>query len=139
MAAPKSTFGSRSQPSGLMDGQLCREATLFPALTDCQTGPGEHFGHHRVLTVNPCEVSLTILLHSQPLRRFVLGQAIKSDAIDANYKRQEREQKSNRGFPAPVNGAILKRYSTLIHLVRRHSRADINHLGYRNKVCAQRG
>ena len=83
-----------------------------------------------MLTVNACEVSLTILLHSQPLRRFILGEAVKVEAVKANCKRQEREQECNRGVPTPVKAAILKRYSTQMHLVRRHSCANLNHFRY---------
>src|SRR5258708_426576 len=79
-----------------------------PALTRCQTDPGQHLQHHRGLTVDAHEVSVTIFLNGRPLCRFVLRQAVKVDVIQPNGKRQNREQERNCGIPMPAPGTNLK-------------------------------
>src|ERR1700739_4524486 len=79
-----------------------------PALTRCQTHPGQHLQHHRVLTVDAHEVSVTILLNGRPLCRLVLRQAVKVDVIQPNGKSQDRKQERNCGIPMPAPGTILE-------------------------------
>src|SRR5258708_38310117 len=85
-----------------------RRGHSAPSFTCCQASPGQHLQHHRVLTVDAHELSVTIFLNGRPLCRLVLRQAVKVDVIQPNGKRQDRKQERNCGIPMPAPGMILK-------------------------------